>query len=119
MTNVETVEGRPVLSDFCYKKYTLEHLENWVLDSLSCEDITAKEVYDTIVKAVNDNVNYHRKALDKNIGLLYLLKGHRDVELGNEPYDGWDENTTTKVVCDKNDTSEHCKKQWDEFWEAL
>ena len=108
-----TTEGRPVLSDFCYKKYTLEHLENWVLDALSCDDITPKEVYETIVTAVSDNVKHHRKELDKSVGLLYLLKGHRDVELGN---DNCDKN---KVVCDRDDTSENCKKQWDEFWEAL
>jgi len=107
-----TTEGRPVLSDFCYKKYTLEHLENWVLDALSCDDITPKEVYETIVTAVSDNVKHHRKELDKSVGLLYLLKGHRDIELGvgnDEPFDS----------CDRDDTSKKCKQQWDEFWEAL
>jgi len=64
-------------SDFSYKKYSLEHLENWLHDALNCEDLTPQDIYDTIVKCVDENVEYHKKYLTKNIEVLSLLKGHR------------------------------------------
>lgn len=72
-----TIEGRPVLSDKTYKKYVLEHLENWLLDAIGTEEVTSQEVYDVIIKAIDENTQYHRKELDKNEELLSLLKGHR------------------------------------------
>ena len=72
-----TIEGRPVLSDKTYKKYVLEHLENWVLDAIGTEEVTAQEVYDVLIKAIGENVEHNRKELDKNSELLSLLKGHR------------------------------------------
>ena len=64
-------------SDFSYKKYSLEHLENWINDALNCEDLTPQDIYDTIVKCVDDNIEYHKKNLTKNIEVLSLLKGNR------------------------------------------
>ena len=80
-------------SDFSYKKYSLEHLENWLHDALDCEDLTPQDIYDTIVNAVDENIEYHKKYLTKNIDVLSLLKGHRNVDL--------------------NPT----KKDWANFWE--
>ena len=64
-------------SDFNYKKYSLEHLENWLHDAINCEDLTPQDIYDTIVKCVDDNIEYHKSHLTKNIEVLSLLKGHR------------------------------------------
>ena len=75
-----TIEGRPVLSDKTYKKYVLEHLENWVHDAITTEDVTSQEVYDVIVKCIEINVKYHKDNFDKNAELLSLLKGHREVD---------------------------------------
>ena len=72
-----TIEGRPVLSDKTYKKYVLEHLENWVHDAITTDDVTAQEVYDIFIKCIDDNVKYHKSNFDKNAELLSLLKGHR------------------------------------------
>ena len=72
-----TIEGRPVLSDKTYKKYVLEHLENWVHDAITTEDVTSQEVYDVVVKCIETNVKYHKDNFDKNAELLSLLKGHR------------------------------------------
>ena len=70
----------PRSSDFSYKKYSLEQLDNWVNDALHCEDLTPQDIYDTIVKCVDDSVEYHKKYLTKSIELLSLLKGHRNVD---------------------------------------
>ena len=86
-------------SDFSYKKYSLDHLEEWIHDALNCEDITPQEVYQTITKAVDDNIKYHKKYLTKNTEVLSLLKGYRSVD--------FDENVT-----------EATEKDWVDFWSS-
>ena len=81
-------------SDFSYRKYSLEQLDNWVHDALNCEDLTPQDIYNTIVKCVDDSVEYHKKYLNKSIELLSLLKGHRPVDFD---------------VTDKD---------WEKFWEG-
>ena len=67
-------------SDFSYKKYSLEQLDNWVNDALNCEDLTPQDIYDTVIKCVDESVEYHKKYLTKSIELLSLLRGHRPVD---------------------------------------
>ena len=62
-------------SDFSYKKYSLEQLDNWVNDALNCEDLTPQDIYDTVIKCVDESVEYHKKYLTKSIELLSLLRG--------------------------------------------
>ena len=85
-------------SDFSYKKYSLEQLDNWLHDAMNCEDLTPQDIYETIVKCVDDNIEYHKTHLTRNIELLSFLKGQRPVDLG--------ENIT-----------EATKKDWVDFWE--
>jgi len=85
--------SNPLSSDFSYKKYSLEQLDNWVHDALNCEDLTPQDIYDTIVKCVDDSVEYHKKHLTKSIELLSLLKGNRPVNF------------------------ETTQKDWVDFWE--
>ena len=85
-------------SDFVYKKYSLEQLDEWVHDAINCEDLTPQEIYDTIVNAVDENVEYHKKHLTRNIDLLSLLKGQRPVNLNES-------------------VSEATNKDWTDFWE--
>ena len=85
----------PRSSDFSYKKYSLEQLDNWVNDALSCEDLTSQDIYNTIVKCVDDSVEYHKKNLTKSVELLSLLKGHRPVDFETTQSDWndfWEEN---------------------------
>jgi len=85
----------PRSSDFSYKKYSLEQLDNWVNDALSCEDLTPEDIYNTIVKCVDDSVEYHKKNLTKSVELLSLLKGHRPVDFETTQSDWndfWEEN---------------------------
>jgi len=95
----------PHSSDFSYKKYSLEQLDNWVNDALSCEDLTPEDIYNTIVKCVDESVEYHKKNLTKSIDLLSLLKGHRPV-----------------VDFDYTATGEKFPKaegkDWHDFWES-
>jgi hypothetical protein len=93
----------PNSSDFSYKKYSLEQLDNWVHDALNCEDLTPQDIYDTIVKCVDDSVEYHKMHLTKSIELLSLLKGHREVDFDYSA-------TGEKFPSTTN-------KDWVDFWE--
>ena len=64
-------------SDFSYKNYSLRQLDEWVNDAMNCEDLTPQDIYDTVIKCVDDNIEYHKKYLTKGIELLSLLKGNR------------------------------------------
>ena len=83
-----------------YKKYALGQLENFLYDAMSTE-ATPQEIYDTIRDAVQDNLNVYTKSADQARELLSLLNGHRPVDLN---------------FCDKDDTSEECKQNWNDFW---
>ena len=97
----------PRSSDFAYKKYSLEQLDNWVNDALNCEDLTPEDIYDTIVNVVDESVEYHKKYLTKSIELLSLLKGHRPVDF---EYTATGEKFSTKT--------EATEKDWEDFWSA-
>lgn len=117
------------MTDFDYKKYSLEQLENWLHDALSSDDLTAQEIYETITNIVGENVEYHKKELNKGSELLSLLKGHREVDIDDflkerAYYEGWDNGIVSNradasnLVCDKNDPSPECTKAWEEFWQG-
>ena len=109
-------------SDFSYKKYSLEQLDNWVNDALNCEDLTPQDIYDTVIKCVDDNIEYHKKYLTKGIELLSLLKGHRPVnfEVTEEDWeDFWNEQTEISqhyseedlnAMCDVAEEKEKCRE---------
>jgi len=112
----------PRSSDFSYKKYSLEQLDNWVNDALNCEDLTPQDIYDTIVKCVDESVEYHKKYLTKSIDLLSLLKGHRPVNFDVTDKDWenfWEEqdqisqNYTEEdlnAMCDAAEEKEKCRE---------
>ena len=93
-------------SDFSYKKYSLEQLDNWLFDSMNCEDLTPQDIYNTVVNCVEQNAEHHKKHLKKNIELLSLLKGNRSVDLD---YTATGEKFPT--------TTEATDKDWIDFWE--
>jgi len=102
--------SNPLSSDFSYKKYSLEQLDNWVHDALNCEDLTPQDIYDTIVKCVDESVEYHKKYLTKSIELLSLLKGNRSVnlEVTNEDWaDFWEECYYPEEIKDTQEISQH------------
>jgi hypothetical protein len=88
--------SNPLSSDFSYKKYSLEQLDNWVHDALNCEDLTPQDIYDTIVNVVDESVEYHKKYLTKSIELLSLLKGHREVDFGVGNDEPWEYDVATE-----------------------
>jgi len=63
-----------------YKKYSLENLENWLHDVLSCGEASPHEIYSVIRKVAKDEYDYHKKKSQQCFGLLELMSGHRPVD---------------------------------------
>ena len=84
-----------------YKKYSLEHLENWLYDAMSCGEATPQEIYDVIIEVVKDNYYTYKKQASEAYELLALLNG----------------NGKGHLSCDKDDQSSECKEAWNDFWE--
>jgi len=98
--------NNPRSSDFSYKKYSLEQLDNWVNDAVNCEDLTPQDIYETIIKCVDESVEYHKKYYTKSVELLSLLKGNRSVDFDYTA-------TGEKFPV----TTEATQKDWVDFWE--
>ena len=78
-----------------YNAYSLQHLEEWVFDSLNTES-TPQEIYDVILSCVKSNIDYHKKYYEKNVEFLKLM-GVDNININN--------NTS--------------KQDWDGFWDSL
>lgn len=64
------------MTDFNYKKYSLEHLENWLYDAMSTNDATPQEIYDVILKVVKDEYYTYKQKTSDAYELLTLLNGN-------------------------------------------
>ena len=114
--------SNPLSSDFSDKKYSLEQLDNWVNDAVNCEDLTPQDIYDTIIKCVDESVKYHKKYYTKSVELLSLLKGHRPVDFETTQSDWndfWEEQTVISqhyseedlnAMCDAAEEKEKCRE---------
>jgi hypothetical protein len=83
-----------------YKKYSLENLENWLHDLMSCDDVSSEEIYDTIQKVVTENYHHHKYHASRAYELMEKLNGSVNI-----------------LSCDKDDKSPECQKAWNDFWE--
>ena len=103
--------------DFDYKKYSLEKLEEWINDAVSCSEATPQEIYDVIKKVVEENYYIYKDHASRCYELLALLNGNGKGHI--EAYDKYvlDPRGNQVKVCDKDDPSPECKKSWDDFWE--
>jgi len=126
--------SNPHSSDFDYRQYSLEHLGNWVHDTLNNEILSAQDIYDAIIKNVDESIEYHSKELSKSVELSSLLKGERKNSF-DDPYissaadrcrhpyhyDGWDGYDDFESPLPTQHTEEEpkakCDKDWTNFWE--
>ncbi len=88
------------MTDFDYKKYSLENLEKWVEDALSSAEASPQEIYDVIQKVVSENYYHHKHHASRAYELMEKLNG-----------------SVTFTSCDKDDTSPECQSAWNDFWE--
>ena len=84
-----------------YKKYSLENLENWLHDAISCSEATPQEIYDVIKNVVSEEYYIYKNHTERCYELLALLNG----------------NGKDHLTCDKDDKSPECQNAWNDFWE--
>jgi bifunctional DNA-binding transcriptional regulator/antitoxin component of YhaV-PrlF toxin-antitoxin module len=102
------------MTDFNYKKYSLERLEEWVHDALSSSEASPQEIYDIIKSAVEEQYYYFKHHSGRCYELLALLNGNGKGHI--KAYDEYIEKKEN-LVCDKDDPSPECKGAWNDFWE--
>ena len=108
-----------------YKKYSLENLENWLYDAMSCGEATPQEIYDVIVNVVKDEYYTYKKRTSESYELLALLNGNGQSKEYYEPsMPPWGHSDLEYAIhnkkplsCDKDDPSPECKGAWNDFWE--
>jgi len=88
------------MSDFDYKKYSLENLENWMHDAIS-GDATPQEIYDCILNVVRESYYHHKHHASRAYELLCKLndnngQSYEDVIKEREYYES--SMITDKVV---------------------
>jgi hypothetical protein len=93
------------MTDFNYKKYSLENLEKWVEDAISTDDVTPQEIYDVVVKVARENHEYHSVQLSRMDELLGLLNGNG----------GW---TYDEVMREREYYEPESKGAWNDFWKS-
>ena len=115
------------MTDFNYKKYSLEKLEEWMHDAMSSAEATPQEIYDVIKGVVQENYYHYKHHASQAYELLALLNGNGkdhitfnidppgnqidflSVGAGNTGY--------SYTSCDIDNTSDYCNNSWNSFWE--
>ena len=73
------------MTEFNYKKYSLENLENWIYDAMSASEATPQEIYDVIKGVVEENYYTYKHQTSKAYELLALLNGNGHGHITNYP----------------------------------
>ena len=63
-------------SDFDYKKYSLEKLQEWIHDAMSTDEASPHEIYSAIREAVREDYYYYKHHCSRAGELLELLNGN-------------------------------------------
>ena len=90
--------------DFNYKKYSLENLENWMHDAMSCAEATPQEIYDVIKSVVEDNYYTYKHQASQAYELLALLNGNGKGHIAS--YDEYKGSTVSSV------SKDDCMPSW-------
>jgi hypothetical protein len=102
--------------DFDYKKYSLDKLNEWMHDAISCSEATPQEIYDVIKDVVSENYYTYKNETEKCYELLALLNGNGIGHI--QAYDDYvtDPKGNQVKVCSKDDPSPECQGAWNDFW---
>lgn len=113
------------MTDFDYKKYSLENLENWIYDAMSSGEATPQEIYDVIVNVVKDNYYRYKHQTSQAYELLTLLNKNpfenTDSKGNQVPVNDcmppWGHSDLEYLVNDSINKSLQIQKSYNDFWE--
>lgn len=106
------------MTDFDYRRYSLNNLENWLHDAMSAGEATPQEIYDTIIGVVRENYECYKQQADQAEELLNLLNNGWTKEEVLKEREYYEPPTTlTLSSCSADDTTPGCVTSWNDFWE--
>ena len=97
--------------DSDYKDHSLNQLKEMVDDAINSE-ATPKEVRDSIVNTVREQIDYHLKCIDKASEFLALLK-HYDKTM---PQEIPEDDRNSQLYTSSKVTEAVTQKDWEDFW---
>ena len=95
------------------KANSLGHLDAWLNDALH-SDATSKDVYDSIVNTIKDEIEYHKRCLKRSQDLLVMVKGNISA-LYDTDVDKISLNDSQAYVSSKV-TNAKTEKEYQDFW---
>ena len=98
-----------------HKENSLGHLEAWLNDALH-SDATSKDVYDSIVNTIKDEIEYHQRCLKRSQDLLVMVKGNISALYDTDTdVDKISLNDSQAYVSSKV-TNAKTEKEYQDFW---
>ena len=105
-----------------YKQNSLGNLEAWLNDALH-SDATSKEVYDSLILTVKDEIEYHKRCLKRSQDLLVMLKGNlsalyetdKEFDMNQNDVDKISLNDSQAYVSSKV-TNAKTEQEYRDFW---
>ena len=97
------------------KQNSLGHLEAWLNDALH-SDATSKDVYDSIINTIKDEIEYHKRWLKRSQDLLVMVKGNISALYDTDTdVDKISLNDSQAYVSSKV-TNAKTEKEYQDFW---
>ena len=99
------------------RETSIGNLEAWLNDAIN-SDATSKEVYDSLILTVKDEIEYHRRCLKRSEDLLVMLKGNLSALYNNDYNEDIDKislNDSQAYVSSKV-TNAKTEQEYQDFW---
>ena len=99
------------------RETSIGNLEAWLNDAIN-SDATSKEVYDSLILTVREEIDYHRRCLKRSEDLLVMLKGNLSALYNNDYNEDIDKislNDSQAYVSSKV-TNAKTEQEYQDFW---
>ena len=97
------------------KQNSLGHLEAWLNDALH-SDATSKDVYDSIVNTIKDEIEYHKRCLKRSQDLLVMVKGNISALYDTETDTDKIHTNESQLYTSSKVTNAKTEKEYQDFW---
>ena len=97
------------------KENSLGHLEAWLNDALH-SDATSKDVYDSIVNTIKDEIEYHKRCLKRSQDLLVMVKGNISALYDTETDTDKIHTNESQLYTSSKVTNAKTEKEYQDFW---
>ena len=93
------------------RETSIGNLEAWLNDAIN-SDATSKDVYDSLILTVKDEIEYHRRCLKRSEDLLVMLKGNLSALYDTDKISLND----SQAYVSSKVTNAKTEKEYQDFW---